>query len=46
MKVGIEGAIVGGVVGVVSVIVYTWWSKRKQRGKKDQRREWDEETLS
>jgi hypothetical protein len=31
MKVGIEGAIVGGVVGVVSAIVYTWWSKRKQK---------------
>ena len=37
MKVGIEGAIVGGVVGVVSAIVSVWWSKRKQRGKKDQR---------
>jgi hypothetical protein len=30
MKFGIEGAIVGGVVGVVSAIAYTWWSKRKR----------------
>ena len=31
MKFGIEGAIVGGVVGVVSAIVCAWWIKRKQR---------------
>lgn len=45
MKLGVEGAIVGGVVGVIFGIVYTWWSKRKQETEQGVYAEKEEEEI-